>query len=81
MKTIETPISDDAEDLAFCCYSAAEYLTRVGASLSRLSAEELRPIEREWRRRFRAEDPAGYDRYQYAVRKRRTAPGRTPDAA
>lgn len=80
MKTIETPIGDDVEDLGFCCYTAAEYLMRVGASLSRLSAEELRPIEREWRRRFRAEDPAGYARYLYTARKRRAADSSKPAA-
>ena len=80
MKTIETPLSDDVEDLGFCCYTAAEYLTRVGAALTRLSGDELRPIEREWRRRFREADPAAYDRYQYRLHKRRTTGSDKPAA-
>lgn len=79
--TTATPLSEELMDLGFSCFCAAEYLTRVGRELTGLAEVELLPLEREWRRRWQRDDPAGYRRYLRDARKRRTAPDRRSDAA
>lgn len=78
--TVATPLAEEVDNLAFCMFTAAEYLQRVGRELTRLSDAELAPLEREWRLRQRRHDPRAHENLLRAARKRRTAGSGKPAA-